>query len=84
MGGMQEISTQGWVHPGFWKIPPRVLENYKPCDYIFLDKQVSEEKMKKWPRYVELNWTIFMNMQKKIIYWNKQKFVEKFSNRCHT
>ena len=83
----------GNLHPGLLKIPPRLLENptqgsgklqnlHKPCDYTFLDKQVSEEKFKKWPRYVELNWTIFMNVQKKIqfIYWNNQMFVEKFSN----
>ena len=53
-----ENPTQGWVQPGFWKIPPRFLENptqgsgklqnlHKPCDYTFLDKQVSEEKFKK-------------------------------------
>ena len=68
-----ENSTQafGKYHPGFCKIPPRLLENttqgsgklqnvHEPCDYTFLDKQVSKEKLKKCPRYVELNWTIFM------------------------
>ena len=50
-------SHPGWVHPGFWEIPPRLLENptqgsgklqnlHEPCDYTFFDKQVSEEKMK--------------------------------------
>ena len=71
------------------KSPPIIVENstqgsgklknlHKPCDYTFLDKQVSEEKFQKWPRYVELNWTIFMYVQKKkkFIYWNNQKFVE--------
>ena len=48
----------GNLHPGLWKIPPRLLENptqgsgklqdlHKPCDYTFLDKQVSEEIFKK-------------------------------------
>ena len=48
--------TQGWVHPRLG--PPRLLENptqgsgklqnlHKPCDYTFLDKQVSEEKIEK-------------------------------------
>ena len=32
----------GNLHPGLWKIPPRLLENP-----TFLDKQVSEEKLKK-------------------------------------
>ena len=54
-----ENSTQGFGKslPGFWKIPPRVLENpsqvsgklqnlQEPCDYTFLDKQVTEEKLK--------------------------------------
>ena len=79
-GGRQEKSTQGCgkFHPGFWKIPPRLLENSiqafgkshpgfwkttifaRTVRQYFLDKQVSEEKLKKWPRYVELNWTIFM------------------------
>ena len=51
-----ENPTQGWIHPGFWKIPPRLMENptqgsgklqnlHKPCDYTFLNKQVSEEKL---------------------------------------
>ena len=45
----------GKLHPGLWKIPPRLLENptqgsgklqnlHEPCDCTFLDKQVSEEK----------------------------------------
>ena len=53
-----ENPTQVWVHPRFWKIPPRLLENptqgsgklqnlHEPCNYPFLDKQVSEEKLKK-------------------------------------
>ena len=61
----------GNLHPGLWKIPPRLLENptqgsgklqnlHEPCDYTFLDKQVSEEKFKKLPHYVEIIWTIFM------------------------
>ena len=48
----------GKLHPGLWKIPPRLLENptqgsgklqnlHEPCNYPFLDKQVSEGKLKK-------------------------------------
>ena len=56
------IPSRVWVRQsGVWKIPPRVLENYKslhePCYYTFLDKQVSEEKLKKWRRFVALNCT---------------------------
>ena len=75
-GVFSDGGEAGNLHPGLWKIPPRLLENptqgsgklqnlHKPCDYTFLDKQDSEEKFKKWPCYVELNWTIFMYVQKK-------------------
>ena len=64
--GFWKIPPRVWVQQEFWKIPPRFLENptqgsgklqnlHEPCDYTFLDKQVSEEKLKKWRRYVELN-----------------------------
>ena len=51
--GEPKKSPQGFgkFHPGFRKIPPRVLENYQICTRrgticTFLDKQVSEEKLK--------------------------------------
>ena len=51
--GFWKIPPRVWVHLGFWKIQPRLLENptqgsgklqnlHEPCDYTFLDKQVSE------------------------------------------
>ena len=81
-GGGRKNTTHGFgkSQPGFWKIPPRLLENptqgfgklqslLEPCDYTFLDKQVSGVKWKKWWLYVELNWTIFMYVTIYLLTW---------------